>query len=392
MGDATAMSRHICVLTAVHQPFDGRIFHRECSALAAAGYRVTLVAPADFNRQSQHGVEIIGLPRPRRRVQRPRLWWQLLRQVQQLRPDVVHFHDPELLLLVPLLRLLHGHRLRIVFDVHEYFVDATATKYWIPAWLRPVVTRSVSWLERRFIRGVDGIICVVEEQTSRYAHLQRPLAVVRNLPKATLFEEPHPASVLQTGGFNLIYVGLLLPKRNIDVLLQAMREIHQRGIHDVYLFLIGPETSTAYIQQIQDFIRQHHLDNQVRWLGPIPHEQLKNYLAAAHTGTTPGRYTRQYKNPGLTTKLFEYLLCGLPVISVDYPHRKRYLDESNCGFALPADDVDAHVESILWLRDHSEEAHAMGERGQVMVLDHYTWEQEQVRLLSFYATLLEETL
>jgi len=383
------MNAHICVLTSVHQPFDGRIFHRECTALAAAGYRVTLIAPADFERQTRNGIEIIGLPRPRRRAQRPRLWWQLLRQVQQLHPDVVHLHDPELLLLVPILRLLYGHCLRIVFDVHEYFVDATAGKYWIPAWLRPIVTRLVSWLERGLVRGVDGIICVVEEQTPRYAHLHRPLAVVRNLPKAKLFENPHPASALQTGGFNLIYVGLLLPKRNIDVLLQAMREIHQQGIRDVYLFLIGPETSSAYIQQIQDFIHQHHLEEQVRWLGPIPHEQLKDYLAAAHAGTTPGNYTRQYKNPGLTTKLFEYLLCGLPVISVDYPHRKRYLDESNCGFALPADDVDAHVESILWLRDHPEEACAMGTRGQAMVLDHYTWEQEKNMLINFYLKLLD---
>lgn len=384
------MSAHICVLTSVHQPFDGRIFHRECTALAAAGHRVTLIAPADFERQTQNGVEVIGLSRPRRRSQRPRLWWQLLQHVQRLRPDVVHFHDPELLLLVPLLRLLHGRRIRIIFDVHEYFVDATAGKYWIPPWLRPLVARLASWLERSLIHGVDGIICVVEEQTPRYAHLRRPLAVVRNLPKAALFEDPHPALALQTGGFNLIYVGLLLPKRNIDVLLQTMRTLHQRGIHDVYLFLVGPETSAVYIEQVQDFVHQHHLDNQVRWLGPVPHEQLKDYLAAAHAGTTPGNYTRQYKNPGLTTKLFEYLLCGLPVISVDYPHRKRYLDEGSCGFALSADDVAAHVDTILWLRAHPEEARAMGARGQAMVLDHYTWEQEQSRLLNFYTALLEE--
>jgi glycosyltransferase involved in cell wall biosynthesis len=378
---------HICVITSVHRPFDGRVFYRQCKTLAQAGYQVTLIAPADFERQQRDGLTVLGVPRPTSRRQRPLVWWRLYRLVRRLHPHVVHFHDPELLLLVPLFRLTLGRDVKIVYDVHEYFVDSLAEKYWIPSRLRALAVSAAGGLERLLVRGVDGIICAVEGQKPLYAGFRGPIAVLRNLPFATLFEnaEPHPA--LDVDGFKLIYVGLILPKRGIDVLLAAMQILRQQGQKDVHLFLIGPDTSPAYIQEIQALVRDHQLFDQVHWLGYVPHDQIKHYLANAHVGLVPGAPTRQYRNPGISTKLLEYMLCGLPIVSVDRPHHLVYLEESNCGLAVPLGDAPAHAEAILWLRDHPHEARTMGLRGRAMVLDHYTWEREQSRLLEFYQKL-----
>ncbi|MGC8960712.1 MAG: glycosyltransferase family 1 protein, partial [Chloroflexia bacterium] len=62
------MSRQIAVLTSVHSPFDGRIFHRECRALAGAGYGVALIAPTDLHRQERDGITLLGVRRPARRL------------------------------------------------------------------------------------------------------------------------------------------------------------------------------------------------------------------------------------------------------------------------------------------------------------------------------------
>ena len=370
------MHTRVCVLTSVHRPFDGRIFHRECKTLAQAGYQVTLIVPADLKQQHRDGITILGIPRPTSRIQRPLVWWRLFRLTRRLRPDAIHLHDPELLLLVPLLRLTLGQRVKIIYDSHEYFADSVAGKYWIHPWLRPLVSVTVNGLERLLVRGVQGVICVVEGQKRLYDSFGGPMAIVRNLPFATLFEgaEPHP--LLDVDGFKLIYVGLILPKRGINVLMDAMRLLREQGHTDVHLFLIGPDTSPAYIQEILTFAQTHQLANQVRWLGYVPHDQLKHYLANADASVAPGLHTRQYKNQSIATKLFEYMLSGLPIVSADHSQWRLYIEESHCGLVVPPQDASAHAEAILWLRDHPQEARTMGQRGQAMVLDHYTWEQE----------------
>ncbi|MFW6116408.1 MAG: glycosyltransferase family 4 protein [bacterium] len=382
------MAAHVCVITSVHNAFDGRIFHRESTALAAAGHRVTLVAPAEFERLVHDQIEILGIPRPSSRLQRPLLWLRLAQLVPRLDPDVIHFHDPELLLLVPFFRLVLGRATKLVYDVHEYFVDDVATKYWIPPWLQPVAMRLATWLERRLTAHVDGIVCAVEEQRPLYADQRAPAVVARNLPIARIFEgaEPHPELAVDTP--KLIYVGLILPERGIDVLLEAVR-ILARQERDIKLYLIGRETSPGYMKEIRTFVKANELIDKVHWLGYVPHDKIKHYLANADIGVAPGLRTRQYENPGICTKLFEYMICSLPIVSADHPHRKKYIDECHCGLTVPPQDATAWAEAIAWLLDHPEESQTMGTRGREMVLDHYTWEEEQSRFLAFYESLVD---
>ena len=382
------MPAHLCILTSVHKPFDGRIFHREARTLAEAGYRITLLAPSDEAPQTRNGIRILPVARPFTRLGRPLVWWRLLRQTLKLKPDVIHFHDPELLLLVPLFHLLLKKSPRIIYDVHEYFVDSLADKYWIPAKLRPIVVRLAGILEKYLAAKVDAIVCAVQEQTMLYGYFNGPIVVLRNLPRLTLFSNPVPVPSLDMPGFKLIYVGLILPKRGVSTLLQAMNILRKDGYKNIKLFLLGPPTSQTYIDEIHNYIQEHRLEEQVYWLGYIPHTELKHYLANADVGMAPGRFTRQYRRPAIATKLFEYMLGGVPIITSDQPHRRKYIEESHCGLAVPADDVQAHADAILWLYRHPEDARAMGQRGRDMVLDHYTWEIEAPKLLALYQNLL----
>jgi len=384
------MSVKICVLTSVHEPYDGRIFYRESATLAKTGYQVILVAPSSTPPTTRSGIQVIGLPKPQNRTGRPLVWLRLFRETLRLRPDVIHFHDPDLLLPAPLFRLAWGRRVKIVYDVHEYFVDSLAEKYWIPRWLRPPVHATAGWLEQALVQMVDGIVCAVDGQLNLYPRFSGPISVVRNLPLAQLFQDARPHQALSDKGLKLIYVGLILPERGIDIVLEAIQILHTDDIRDVHLFLLGPEISPTYIEHIRGFAA-HDLPDQVHWLGAVPHEELKHYLVAADVGMAPGLVTQQYRNPGIATKLFEYMLCGLPIVSTDHPHRRTYIEEANCGLVVPPEDAAAWAEAILWLRDHPGEAQAMGRRGRAMVLDHYTWEQEQPRLLSFYDALLGGT-
>ncbi|MBC7077734.1 MAG: glycosyltransferase, partial [Synergistales bacterium] len=128
------MNNTVCILTTVHPPFDTRIFHKEARALVTAGYDLTLIAQHDKN-EVVDGVKVIALPKPKNRFTRIfGLTWRAFRLALRQRADVYHFHDPELLPVGGLLKLLT--RAKVIYDVHEDVPEQILTKHWLPALLR----------------------------------------------------------------------------------------------------------------------------------------------------------------------------------------------------------------------------------------------------------------
>ena len=81
----------------------------------------------------------------------------MVRQVRRFRPDVVHFHDPELLLLAPLLRWLAP---TVIYDVHESLPDLVLDRAWIPGPLRRAVSSVCAVLEPLLARFCTALVLV----------------------------------------------------------------------------------------------------------------------------------------------------------------------------------------------------------------------------------------
>jgi hypothetical protein len=121
-------------LTTVHGAFDDRIFFKQCRSLVAAGHEVVEVAPVE-KELSEDGVRIVPVKVPQNRLLRSTLGaWRAYRVVRRLRPDLVHFHDPELLFVGLRLR---RKGIRVVYDMHELVHRQILDKSWLgPLWFR----------------------------------------------------------------------------------------------------------------------------------------------------------------------------------------------------------------------------------------------------------------
>ena len=381
------MSR-VVHLTSVHQPFDGRIFHKECRSLAAAGHQVTLIAPADDAERLRQDVRVVGVPRPASQRARPRTWRLLLQRTVALQPDIVHFHDPELLLLVPLLRLQLGRRVRIVYDVHEYLAYAVKDKVWIPPWLRDPAAVTTQWIERALGRGVDGLVFVMQEQEALYRSWPAHKVLVHNYPPPDIFADARPLPDFPPDRFRLIYLGSLHERRNLMTMLEAL-VLLVRQVPEALLILGGRFESAHFQARIERFIAEHGLQEYVHLLGWVDHAQVKHYLASADVGWLGGFGSGQYQQQRIiSSKQLEFMLMGLPIVSGDNPNYARFVDEAQCGLVVKADDPHAHAEALLWLHRHPQERMAMGRQGHELVLSKYTWESEAHHLQQFYRTLL----
>ena len=129
----------VCIITTVHESFDTRIFHKQAKTLAKAGYDVSLIAQHN-GIETVDGVTIVGLPKARDRFQRIfGLSWRAFKLARSQQADVYHFHDPELIPIGLLLKLVSFARAKVNYDVHEDYPRVARVQYWIPARLRRLV-------------------------------------------------------------------------------------------------------------------------------------------------------------------------------------------------------------------------------------------------------------
>jgi glycosyltransferase involved in cell wall biosynthesis len=96
--------------------------------------------------------------------------------------------------------------------------------------------------------------------------------------------------------------------------------------------------------------------------------------------------TPHYREKELT-KFFEYMAFGLPIVASDFPAWKALIEGHGVGLCVNAGSTGSINAGLIWLREHPDEARAMGERGRTLVRTTFNWEREAARLVEFYQTL-----
>lgn len=89
------------------------------------------------------------------------------------------------------------------------------------------------------------------------------------------------------------------------------------------------------------------------------------------------------------TKIFEYMMVGIPVICTDFILWKQIMDRWDCGICVDPENVDEIAAAISYLLDHPEEARQMGENGRRAVKEEFNWGVEEKKLLALYEEILK---
>jgi len=372
----------VCMLSSVHRALDNRVFFREARTLARAGHEVTLIAVHDRDEVCD-GIRIVALPRvPRWR--RPVLWRLLLRRALATDADIFHFHDPELLFVIPLLRLRSGKP--TVYDVHEAYPDFFVVKDYLPAWVRYPMAWMFRLLEPPLARLHSALVFADDATPSAFHRLTRPKVVLHNFPDTEL---------IQAGGSRLdtvatrepvvIYLGGLERNRGSQLMIEAFAQVHRKH-PEARLLHVGHFMPPELEQEVLRDAQRHGLEEAVRFVGRVPFDEVGRHLERAAVGwVTWQPYPKNQKN--VPTKLFEYMAYGLPVVSSDLDSTRRFVDDGVSGHLVRADDAGAHAEAIIDLLEDRRAAAAIGLRGREQVLARYNWRSIEGRLLDLYELL-----
>lgn len=374
---------HACILSSVHIALDNRVFYREARSLRQAGYQVTLIAvhPRD---ETKEGIDIVALPRVRRWL-RPLLWLRLLRRALAVHADIYHFHDPELLLVTPWLRLLSGRP--VIYDIHESYPEFVEVKEYLPRFLRGAMAWLLGWLEPALARLQSGLIFSDAQIAGAFAGVRRPKEILYNLPERSFVEAGAAASAAGAPREPVVlYLGGMERNRGSRLLVEAFSLVYQ-AMPLARLLVVGHFEPASLEAEVRSDAERLGVAGALQITGRAPFAEIGQFLARAAVGWVPWQAAAK-NDKNVPTKLFEYMAYGLPVVSSDLASTRPFVRDGETGCLVMPADAHAHAEAILRLLRDPEGARAIGGRGQARVQAEWNWDEMGRRLVRFYERLL----
>jgi len=375
MMEGNAIPR-VTLMTTVHSPFDTRIFYKQAKTLVRAGYAVSLIAQHDGDSEIE-GIRIRGLRRPRNRLERMiGLTWRAFRVAQREQADVYHFHDPELLPVGALLKLLT--RAKLIYDVHEDVPRQLLTKHWISTPLRRPLAAMFNIIQKILARGTDAVVVATEGIAENFRRIDT--FVVHNYPSLSMMPKLEPVPHNENENV-LIYIGGISRLRGAMEMIRALQ--HVDVSLNCRLELIGRFASSKLEAEVQRTPGYKY----IRYLGWQPWTEAWQRAQGAVGGLVLFHPAPNHVR-ALPNKLFEYMAAGLPVIASDFHLWKGIVEGNRCGLCVNPLDPNDIAQAIEYLIDHPDEARRMGENGRRAVEEKYSWESEARVLLDLYRQLV----
>lgn len=361
------MVNKICHVTSVHKPTDGRIFERECVSLSKK-YDVTLIAP-NVNDYEKNGVYVKGVKLPHNRIIRLFSQRRVAKKALEIDADVYHFHDPEL---IPIGVKLKKAGKKVIFDSHENVPVLILGKTYIPYSIRKLVSRIYELYERKSFRKFDALVTVTPEIVERLKLINPNTYMLTNFP---LYRD---YSNNRTWGRKIGFAGLASPIWMLENVIKAIEDI------DVTFELAGP-VSDEYLSKLKGLPAW----KKVNFHGVISHENVLKMLGECSVGIA----VSADDNPNIgckkgsigVTKIFEYMMTGIPVIATDLTSWVPIIHGNNCGICVNCHDIESIKNSINTLLSNLDLAKQMGDNGIRAVQNEFCWQKQEETLYSLYS-------
>lgn len=362
-------------LTSAHPRYDQRILWRECCSLCEQGYDITLIVnDAQENETVGNGVRILSTGFvPKGRKER---MTEGVKKIYELGlaqdADVYHLHDPELLTIA--LKLKRQGK-KVIFDSHEIHGEDIRAKKYIPLLARHMIASAYTAYETYVCRRIDGVVIptrfdgrdVFEGRCKRFA-------TVGNYPRTSEYEgiEAPPFR----GRRGVCYSGSLTPQRGITILAEAGKTAGAE------IVLVGSFSSEAYKEEIL----ASGPKGIIQYLGFInTRKELFSIYARCAVGASLLLDDGQFKKIDIMpTKVYEYMAMEMPVLISDFPYNRKLIEKYRFGLVANPDDANDIAAKMRWLLDHPKEAETMGKNGKRLLVEQFTWDVAEKKLLKLY--------
>lgn len=141
----------------------------------------------------------------------------------------------------------------------------------------------------------------------------------------------------------LIYVAEILKNKNQQMLIHALKEMHDKG-RKAYLLLPGPNHSNGEYQKLADELGLHEYVRFLGWRSDIGQLMAASDICVASS-----------IREGFGINLVEAQYCHLPVVAVTNRGHRAIIKDGENGYLIPMNDSKMMAEKVMYVLDNKEE-------------------------------------
>jgi glycosyltransferase involved in cell wall biosynthesis len=378
-------------------PSDRHVWN-ESTALARAGYDVTVICPTGERRDTApseliDGISIHRYP-PRRTGGRAAGYaleylsalWSMGRIASRLSSeqpfDIVHACSPPDFLLLAALPL-RRRGAKFVFDHHDLTPELYLSRFGGRA-----LHRATLRAERVAFRLADIVLSVNDSYRrvaiDRGKRDPEDVFVVRTGPDLERFTPGPPSPELKRGKrFLLAYVGVMGEQDGVDHALRALAELRRRRA-DWHAVFMG---DGDVFEEMRSLAVELALGDCVEFTGWVEQDSICRTLSTADVCLAPDP-RGPLNDISSMVKVSEYMAMARPIVSFDLSE-SRFTAGDAAVFA-ETEDHPAFAQLVSELLDDPERRAAMGAAGRKRAESLLAWSRQEQTLLAAYGRALAE--
>ena len=369
----------VCHMTSVHPSTDTRIFYKECIALAKHGYDVTLVAYG--NSREENDVKVVGIGNlPKSRLKRIFLFSKkIYKAALNVDADVYHLHDPELLPYVK--KLKHKGKI-VIFDSHENTLEQMYEKMWIPKLFRKAIGNYYKRYATKIFEKVDALISVTPHIVDMLKKINDSTYMVTNYPICDEENRTVNKSNRKVDEQVLCFTGGISREWCHETIVTCLNKLPESK------YVLCGKADETYIEKLKSLKGWE----QVEYLGIISKDESLKIQNSADIGMAlilPSRNTDGMNGTIGNTKIFEYMMSGIPIVCTHFALWQNIIKKYKCGICVDPTNTEEIVAAIRYLKNNPDEAVRMGENGQNAVKTYFNWSTQEIVLIQIYEKMEE---
>lgn len=318
----------------------------------------------------------------------------LIKTIKKVKPDIIHAYRHTGAMLSIIANRICGSKAKIVFDYQDTWSGEDLKDKSI---LHGNVAKLFYGFEKWIIKNSDIVVTQGEEQTNllakRYNVPVNKMTHTWNTSDKDVFkpnkkERAELRKKYKIDGTAVLYLGSIVDSHGIGLLPKAAENVIKKFPKTKFVML-GVIRDKNYWESLKKEIKSYGIWDNFIEIYPDKKGEIPGLISMCDIGLILHKKGSLIGEISLPSKLFEYLGCGLAIVTSNLKHITRFVIPEDAGVTFEPNSSDDLAKTLNELIGKPAKIKVLGANARKSVENKFNWDKDMERLLNVYNSFIK---